>query len=66
MQFLVADREQPGSIVNSVDQQSREPADPREVLPREAWQTVNDLSLYVRGAAVTASSGGAGTGSSPA
>jgi uncharacterized alpha-E superfamily protein len=52
-QFLIADREHPNSIVNTVEQCRENLRTCREVLPREAWQTINDLSIYVRGAAVT-------------
>jgi len=52
-QFLIADREHPNSIVNTVDRSRENLRTCREVLPREAWQTLNDLSIYVRGAAVT-------------
>jgi uncharacterized alpha-E superfamily protein len=52
-QFLVADREHPNSIVNTVERSRENLRTCREVLPREAWQVVNDLSIYVRGAAVT-------------
>ena len=52
-QFLIADREHPNSIVNTVERSRENLRTSREVLPREAWQTVNDLSIYVRGAAVT-------------
>jgi uncharacterized alpha-E superfamily protein len=51
--FLIAEREHPSSIANSVDTCRENLRTCREVLPREAWQTVNDLSIYVRGAAVT-------------
>jgi len=52
-QFLIADREHPNSVVNTVDRSRENLRTCREVLPREAWQTINDLSIYVRGAAVT-------------
>jgi uncharacterized alpha-E superfamily protein len=52
-QFLIADREHHNSIVNTVDRSRENLRTCREVLPREAWQTLNDLSIYVRGAAVT-------------
>ncbi len=52
-QFLIADREHPNSILNTVESSRENLRTCREVLPREAWQTVNDLSIYVRGAAVT-------------
>jgi len=52
-QFLIADREHPDSILNAVDRSRDNLRTCREVLPREAWQTINDLSIYVRGAAIT-------------
>lgn len=52
-QFLIAEREHPDSIVNTIERCRENLRTCREVLPREAWQTVNDLSIYVRGAAVT-------------
>lgn len=52
-QFLIADREHSNSIVSAVDSSRENLRTCREVLPREAWQTINDLSIYVRGAAVT-------------
>lgn len=52
-QFLIADRDHANSIVNTVERSRENLRTCREVLPREAWQTVNDLSIYVRGAAVT-------------
>jgi uncharacterized alpha-E superfamily protein len=53
-QFLIADRgEQANSISNAVELARENLRTCREVLPREAWQTVNDLSIYVRGAAMT-------------
>jgi len=52
-QFLIADREHPNSILNTIDHSRENLRTCREVLPREAWQTLNDLSIYVRGAAVT-------------
>ncbi len=52
-QFLIAERDQPNSIVNSVEFARENLRTCREVLPREAWQTLNDLCIYVRGAAIT-------------
>jgi uncharacterized alpha-E superfamily protein len=52
-QYLIADREHPNSIANAVERCRENLRTCREVLPREAWHTVNDLSIYVRGAAVT-------------
>jgi uncharacterized alpha-E superfamily protein len=47
VRFLVADRENPGSILMSVEQARDDFRTCREVLPREVWQSVNDLYLYV-------------------
>lgn len=52
-QFLIADRAHQNSIANTVERCRENLRTCREVLPREAWQTVNDLSIYVRGAAGT-------------
>ena len=51
--FLISDREHPNSIINTVEHSRENLRTCREVLPREAWQTLNDLLIYVRGAAVT-------------
>lgn len=47
LRFLVADRNNPGSIVMTVGQARENLRTTREVLPREVWQAVNDLYLYV-------------------
>lgn len=52
-QFLMADRTHHNSIANTVERCRENLRTCREVLPREAWQTVNDLSIYVRSAAAT-------------
>jgi uncharacterized alpha-E superfamily protein len=44
--FLVADRHNPGSIASSIDRARENLRTTREIIPREAWQTVNDLYLY--------------------
>jgi uncharacterized alpha-E superfamily protein len=44
---MVADRSREGSIVTSVAHARENLRTTREVLPREAWQVVNDLWLYV-------------------
>jgi len=51
--FLVSDREHPNSIINTVERSRENLRTCREVVPREAWQTLNDLLIYVRGSAVT-------------
>lgn len=52
--FLVADRTNPGSVASSVDQARENLRTTREVLPREAWQAVNDLYLFSQANASTA------------
>jgi uncharacterized alpha-E superfamily protein len=47
--FLLADRDNPSSIVATVAAARDDLRAAREVLPREAWQAVNDLYLYVVG-----------------
>jgi uncharacterized alpha-E superfamily protein len=47
VRFLVADRENPGSILMSIEHAREGIRTCREVLPREVWQGVNDLYLYV-------------------
>lgn len=47
VRFLVTDRSRQGSVVSSVSAARENLRTTREVLPREAWQTVNDLSLFV-------------------
>jgi uncharacterized alpha-E superfamily protein len=48
VEFLIADTEHPNSILRTVLAARENLRTCREVLPREAWQTVNDLALYVR------------------
>ena len=47
VRFLVADRTNAGSILRSIESTRENMRTTREVLPREVWQTVNDLYLYV-------------------
>lgn len=46
LQHLIADRENSGSIAGSLMLARENLRTTREVMPREAWQTVNALSLY--------------------
>lgn len=48
VRFLVADESNPGSVVSSVANARENLRTTREVLPREAWQAVNDLYLYTQ------------------
>jgi uncharacterized alpha-E superfamily protein len=48
VRFLVADESNPGSVVSSVASARENLRTTREVLPREAWQAVNDLYLYTQ------------------
>lgn len=45
--LLVADRLNPGSVVSSIGAARENLRTTRETVPREGWQTLNDLSLYV-------------------
>jgi uncharacterized alpha-E superfamily protein len=51
---LVSDTEQQGSIARCVSSARENLRTTREVLPREAWRAVNDLSLFVRDEAMRA------------
>lgn len=44
---LLADRSNPGSIASCVDASRSNLRSAREVMPREAWRTVNSLSQFV-------------------
>jgi len=48
VRFLVADLHNPGSVVSSVASARENLRTTREILPRDAWQTVNDLYLYTQ------------------
>jgi uncharacterized alpha-E superfamily protein len=54
VQYLVADRAHSSSIAVSVERSRENLRTCREVMPREAWTAINDLSIFVRGAAPTA------------
>jgi uncharacterized alpha-E superfamily protein len=45
--FLLADRDNPVSVLSTVMAARSNVRSAREVLPREAWQAINDLYLYV-------------------
>ena len=45
--FLVADEANPGSVASSIASSRENLRTTREVFPREAWQTLNDLFLYM-------------------
>ncbi len=47
VRYLVSDLQNPGSIASSVESARENLRTTREIIPREAWQTVNDLFLYV-------------------
>ncbi len=47
VRYLVADEHNPGSISSSVESGRENLRTTREIIHREAWQTVNDLYLYV-------------------
>jgi hypothetical protein len=45
--FLLADRDNPVSVLSTVMAARTNVRTAREVMPREAWQAINDLYLYV-------------------
>jgi uncharacterized alpha-E superfamily protein len=47
VRFLVADRTNPGSILRSIESTRDNMRTTREVLPRQVWQVVNDVYLYL-------------------
>ena len=47
VEFLVADRLNPGSVTSCVSAARENLRTTRDTLPREAWMTLNDLWLYV-------------------
>ena len=46
-EYLIVDRENPSSIATSVSSARAKLRTTREVMPREAWQAVNQLAQYV-------------------
>jgi uncharacterized alpha-E superfamily protein len=46
VRFLVADETNPSSVASSIEAARENLRTTRDVMPREAWQTVNDLHLY--------------------
>ena len=47
MQFLVADEDNPGSVVSSVVEARTNLRTVREVIPETTWRVINDLHLFV-------------------
>lgn len=48
VRFLVADRRNPGSILSSLDAARENMRTSRVIVPREAWESLNDLFLFAR------------------
>jgi uncharacterized alpha-E superfamily protein len=48
MKFLIGDRDNPGSLLSSLSSARENLRTTRDVVPREAWEQINDLYLYVR------------------
>jgi uncharacterized alpha-E superfamily protein len=48
IKFILADSNNPGSILNSINMARENARTTREILPTEAWELVNELYLYVR------------------
>ena len=47
MRFLLSDSDEPGSVVSCVAAARENLRTTRETMPRDGWQTLNDLYLYV-------------------
>ncbi len=48
VRFLVADRRYPGSILSALDFARENLRTTRDIVPREAWEQLNDLYLHAR------------------
>jgi len=46
--FMVADAEHAGSIVNSLNAARENARTVREIIPREAWEQINEIYLYAK------------------
>lgn len=49
VRFLIGDQNNPGSILSSVAEARENARTIRDIIPREAWEQVNELYLHVRG-----------------
>lgn len=56
VRFVVADPKNPGSMVASMANAREIARTVRDILPREAWEQINELNLYIREHAEEASS----------
>jgi uncharacterized alpha-E superfamily protein len=54
VRFIVADADNPGSMVNSMARARGIASAVRDILPREVWEQINELSRYVAERAETA------------
>lgn len=48
VRFLVSDRRNPGSIISSLELARENLRTTRDIVPREAWELLNDMVLYAR------------------
>jgi len=48
MRFLLADERNPGSILNALHQARENTRTIRDIIPREAWEQINDLYLHAK------------------
>jgi uncharacterized alpha-E superfamily protein len=48
VKFLVSDRNNPGSIISSLDFARENLRTTRDIVPREAWELLNDLYMHAR------------------
>src|SRR5690606_1028739 len=46
--FLLGDRDYPGSVINSLRAARENARTIRDIMPREAWEQINELNIYAR------------------
>lgn len=48
VQFMLSDKQNPASLINSLNSARENARITREIMPMEAWEIINDLYLYIR------------------
>lgn len=48
LRFMIADQQNPGSIVSSLQQARENARTIRDIIPRETWESINDLFLVAK------------------
>ena len=49
LRFIIADLNNPGSLVSSLHHARENARTIRDIIPRESWESINDLYLYAKG-----------------